>query len=108
VPPRHRKHFTHKPIPLLRELLQAVRGIGAVIDPFAGSGSTLAAALLELRPAIGVECEKDMCEVARRECAQLGHEVGIAEFKECALSSSRERGRAEIIAETTQRRLTST
>jgi DNA modification methylase len=51
------RHPTEKPVGLLRELIESSSRIGEmVIDPFAGSGSTLVAALLEGRRAIGRLC----------------------------------------------------
>lgn len=48
-------HMTGKPTDLLRALVQCVPPGGLVLDPFAGSGTTLAAAYLENRHAIGFE-----------------------------------------------------
>jgi DNA modification methylase len=60
-----RLHPHEKPVPLMRELIGKTRG--RVADPCAGSGSTLIAAVLEGRPAIGVELEESDCErIARR------------------------------------------
>jgi DNA modification methylase len=60
---RHRRlaaneltHPTEKPAPLMRELIEAlVPQGGIVLDPFAGSGSTLEAARAAGRDAIGIE-----------------------------------------------------
>lgn len=60
-------HVTEKPLPLLRELIEASSLFNdIVLDPFAGSGSTLVAAMLEGRGAIGVELEEAWCEVAAK------------------------------------------
>lgn len=57
-------HPNQKPVLLLRELIESSSCIGeTVLDPFAGSGSTLVAALREGRKAIGVEIDKDHCGV---------------------------------------------
>lgn len=60
-------HISEKPIPLLRELIEMSSRHGeTVLDPFAGSGSTLVAALIEGRQAIGIELEEPWCEVAAK------------------------------------------
>ncbi|NTX59544.1 site-specific DNA-methyltransferase [Myxococcus sp. CA051A] len=67
VPPRRRTHPTEKPVELMAFLL--ARGCpagGMVLDPFAGSGSTLVAAQRLGRRAVGVELEERYCEAAAR------------------------------------------
>lgn len=65
------RHPTEKPVLLLRQLIESSSVIGeTVLDPFAGSGSTLEAALLEGRRAIGIEIDENYCEVATRRLRQ--------------------------------------
>jgi hypothetical protein len=61
-------HPTQKNVRLMRALVNMTRG--AVVDPFAGSGSTLRAVKDLGRKAVGVELEERWCEVAARRLAQ--------------------------------------
>jgi DNA modification methylase len=62
---QNKNHPTEKPVEILREMIESSSCIGqTVLDPFAGSGSTLVAAYLEGRNAIGIELEERYCEVA--------------------------------------------
>ena len=61
-----RVHQTEKPIALMRELVPlCIRG-GVILDPFAGSGSTLAAAILEGFQCVGIEKDDYYVEIARQ------------------------------------------
>jgi site-specific DNA-methyltransferase (adenine-specific) len=68
---RSNTHPTVKPIALMRWLVRLVTPPGGmVLDPFAGSGSTGAAAVLEGRRFLGIEREGQYVDIA---CARLTH-----------------------------------
>jgi len=59
-------HPTVKPLDLMRYLVRLVCPIGGIVlDPFSGSGTTLAAAQAEGCLAIGVEREEAYCEIIK-------------------------------------------
>ena len=60
-PPSVRLHPTEKPVSLLRYLIQKLDA-DIVLDPFAGSGSTLQAARDLGRKAVGIEIDERYCE----------------------------------------------
>lgn len=80
-PVRDGDHPTEKPEPLLRTFLSVVAPPGALIlDPFAGSGSTITAALRLGMRAVAVEADERFCEVIARRLAQgdlFGGELAI-------------------------------
>lgn len=64
---RVKHHPTEKPVDILRQLIESSSVMGeTVYDPFAGSGSTLVAAILEGRNAVGCEIDERYCETAAR------------------------------------------
>lgn len=53
--PQNRIHLTEKPLQLMRDVVKITEPGGRILDPFAGSGSTVLAAVLEGYSATGIE-----------------------------------------------------
>jgi DNA modification methylase len=71
TPSQHREHPVEKPVDMLRWLIEPTTQVdGCVLDPFAGSGSTLEAAKMAGRSAVGVEGEERYCEIAAKRLEQ--------------------------------------
>jgi len=70
---RHGKHPTQKPVALLERILLASTNEGdVVLDPFAGSGTTLLAALRLRRNAVGCELSAEFLTLSlRRLCSEM-------------------------------------
>ena len=64
--PRDKEHVTQKPLKVMRDLVKIVPEGGTVLDPFMGSGTTGAAAVMEGRRFIGVEMVEHYQQVAQR------------------------------------------
>lgn len=62
-----RVHRAQKPLPVMRWCIErAPSDCGLILDPFAGSGTTLLAARALGRKAIGIEREEAFCEMAAK------------------------------------------
>ena len=75
----HRVHPTQKPLPLMRWCLSLVPDAKTILDPFMGSGTTLLAAKLEGRSAVGIEIDEAYCEIAANRLRQ-----NVFDFKDQA------------------------
>lgn len=62
-------HPTQKPESLIRTIIGA-NVAQTILDPFAGSGTTLVAAKLEGRKAVGIEIDEKYCEIAANRLRQ--------------------------------------
>ncbi len=71
-------HPTEKAVSILRPLVESFCPTGGVVDPFAGSGSTLVAAALSGRRYVGVELEEKYVQLAQRRLA------GVERFRRAA------------------------
>ncbi len=76
-----RLHLAEKPEPVMRWALGVVPPGSLVVDPFAGSGSTLRAAVDLGFEAVGVELDESFCEVAARRMAQRSLAGELAELE---------------------------
>ena len=80
VSPGEREHVTQKPAPLIQQLLRVMtEPHSLILDPFAGSGTSLLAAKTLGHKAIGVEIDERYCEIAARRLSQ-----GVLDFEELA------------------------
>lgn len=59
-----RVHPTQKPLSIFQWCLTFAPDAKTIFDPFAGSGTTLVAAKLEGRRAVGIEISEDYCRIA--------------------------------------------
>lgn len=69
-------HPTVKPLGVVQRCLSAVPGV--VCDPFMGSGTTLVAAKVLGRQAIGIELEEKYCEIAAERLRQEALPLEVA------------------------------
>ena len=64
-------HPAAKPLPLIADLVRKFTNpVDTILDPYAGSGTTLRAAKDEGRHAIGIELDERYCEIAARRLSQ--------------------------------------
>ena len=64
-----RIHQTQKPLEVMRQIVRITEPGGRILDPFAGSGSTLAAAQAEGFDAVGIEIHNEIAKTAAERLA---------------------------------------
>lgn len=68
--PREKMHLSQKPVEVMRWILSLVDDDSTILDPFAGSGTTLVAAKERGLKAIGIEADPQHLENIMRRCEQ--------------------------------------
>lgn len=91
------KHRTVKPMALMRYLVRLSKTPtgGIILDPFSGSGTTLLAAVLEGRDAIGVEGEIDYCQITKDRIAEIDY--FLLDKSQLALRRKKEKEKKEAL-----------
>lgn len=72
-----RTHQTEKPLDVMRQLVHICENGGRIIDPFAGSGTTICAAYLEGFGGLGIERNKYHAEKAQERLTKIAGGVLI-------------------------------
>ena len=67
--PQNRIHLTEKPLQLMRDVVKITEPGGHILDPFAGSGSTVLAAVLEGYSATGIEVTDSYAALSKERIA---------------------------------------
>ena len=73
--PQNRIHLTEKPLQLMRDVVKITEPGGRILDPFAGSGTTVLAAVLEGYSATGIEVTDAYAALARGRIRQALEDV---------------------------------
>ena len=72
------EHPTQKPLALIDRMIKAsCPENGSVLDPFAGSGTTLEAAILNHKKVIGFEVNEEYCKIINRRLAKYYHQLTL-------------------------------
>jgi DNA modification methylase len=92
--PLDRIHRTEKPLDLIKRLISLSTAEGdRILDPFAGSASTLCAAVLLRRRALGFELEQDIHERADSRLQTMRVEEVAKEATEEGMEAAKERNK---------------
>lgn len=93
-----RTHQTEKPLEMMRQLVHICEDGGRIIDPFAGSGTTICAALLEGFRGLGIERNEYHAEQAQERLAKIAGGVLIYKLEICGVQGCIERKIGELAA----------
>jgi DNA modification methylase len=72
-----RVHPAQKPVPLMKWCMGFAKGAQTILDPWAGSGSTLVAAKELGLYAVGVEADEHYCRIAAERLAACRANKGV-------------------------------
>ena len=82
--PQNRIHLTEKPLQLMRDVVKITEPGGRILDPFAGSGSTVLAAVLEGYSATGIEVTDAYAALSKERIArELAQSADGLLFADC-------------------------
>lgn len=82
VPTHERWHQTQKPLELMRQVVRICEPGGVICDPFAGSGSTIQAALIEGYRGVGIELEAHNIDIIRKRLQGIQQQIFTPEATE--------------------------
>lgn len=69
--PGRKLHPTQKPVEIMRELVRCIPPGGTILDPFAGSGTTMEATMIEGYNVIGIEQVSEYCNIIRERLSKV-------------------------------------
>lgn len=69
--PQNRIHLTEKPLQLIRDIVKITEPGGHILDPFAGSGTTVLASVLEGYTAVGIEMSEEYAALAKERIGRV-------------------------------------
>jgi DNA modification methylase len=78
---KNKLHQTQKPLALMRDIAKVVEPDETILDPFAGSGTTLVAALQEGYSAVGIEVTKEYATIAQKQIDTLTNQTPQTNIK---------------------------